>query len=127
MELLIRACTANIWQHRWIKAAEDTIRNREEAAHFLAELRGLSPEVFLWLIDTGNAALYKAEKVSKEGNKFDDIEIAFPVTRPVDRTSWPDEREIEFLGMHLKWFGTEKTGWRYEPKGTPALLLVIGE
>jgi hypothetical protein len=127
IKLLIRAYTANIWQHRWIKATEDTIKNREEAAHFLAEWRGLSPEVFLWLIDTGDLALYKAKKVSKEGNKFEDIEIAFPVTSAVDWKSWPEEREIEFFGMHLKWFGTEKSGWRYEPKGTSSLPLVIGD
>jgi len=93
----------------------------------MAEFRGLSPGVFSWLLDSGYIALYQSQKTSKKGDKWEDLEVAFPVFKevqrfPLERASYP-----EFYWMHLKWFGTEKSGWRYEPKGIESLPLVIGD
>lgn len=93
----------------------------------MAELRGLSPEVFAWMLDSGYIALHSSEKTSKSGCKWEDVEIAFPVTADIQWfPGWPTN-DIAFVGMHLQWFGVEKKGWRYEPKGIPALPLVIGD
>jgi hypothetical protein len=173
-ESLIRSAYSKIQAHRWRTAVEETQAMKEEAAEFLAEYRGLSPTVFLWMINNGYVALYTSQRSSvKTGNRWQDTEIAFPVARdgkypgrrlgfritPDGKWPWQSgvrafyrQREggvpadlykpdLEFLGMHLKWFGaTGKSGWRYEPKGNgcgsvpfiigdlpAAELLVIGE
>lgn len=122
-----RQAFSAIYAHRWLNVVAETQAHRDEFAAFMAEYRGLSSEVFCWLLDSGYIALYRSEKTSKEGNKWEDMEVAYPVMKEIQL--FPDDRPryIEFYGMHLKWFGTEKSGWRYEPKGTSSLPLVIGD
>src|SRR6266481_2673527 len=69
---------SEIYAHRWQKAVENTNGIREETASELAEYRGLSRDVFLWLVDNGYIAVVYSEK-------FDSLEIAFPVFR---NTQW---------------------------------------
>jgi hypothetical protein len=128
-EMFLAGTKSKFWAHRWIKAVEETQADRDEIAKFFAELRGLSPDVFKWLIDNAYTAIYTSEKTTKDGaRKWTDHEIAFPVFRTVDWTAWPIEADIEFLGMHLKWIkNKDKSGWRYEPKGRPVQPLIIGD
>jgi hypothetical protein len=117
-----------LYARRWSKLVDETNADRDGIANALAEYRGLSADVFAWLIENGYIAIYASEKASRDGSTFSDVEIAFPVTR--DR-HWLgadyNECGTQFFGMHLKWFGTERQGWRYEPKGIPSEPLVIGD
>ncbi|HXM26116.1 MAG TPA: hypothetical protein VN957_08835 [Chthoniobacterales bacterium] len=133
----IRGFTSQLWTHRWKRAVEDTQAIHDESAAFLAELRGLSVDVFSWLIQGGYVVLYLGEKATKDGSrKWNDTEIAFPVVQSVNETVWPDTArywpgfrlDIEFLGMHCKWMKNKvEGGWRYEPKGIPSAPLIIGD
>lgn len=124
----IAAIKSALYSRRWSKLVDETNADRDGIANALAEYRGLSPDVFTWLIESGYIAVYASEKTSRGGCTFSDVEIAFPVDRI---RNWLDvdceECDTEFFGMHLKWFGTERQGWRYEPKGIPSEPLVIGD
>jgi hypothetical protein len=123
----IRQLRSEFFTARWIRVVEETIAQREEAAAFLAEYRGLSKEVFTYLINAGYIALYASTRVScLNGQKWDTIEIAFPVVREVQWATWPCD--LEMLGMHCKWIkNKEEGGWRYEPKGISSEPLIIGD
>jgi hypothetical protein len=139
----------SLWiAYRWGKISAQTIANREDIAAHLAAYRGLSPEVFSWLIDEGYLGVVRVEWNGKES-----LQVAFPVFREtvfefkpetneyhdcfsaywakdfrVERTPW---KTLEFLGFHLRWFrgefGSAEGGWMYWPKGTTSEPLVIGE
>src|SRR5258706_2235778 len=65
----IRGFTSQLWTHRWKRAVEDTQAIHDESAAFLAELRGLSVDVFSWLIQGGYVVLYLSEKATKDGSR----------------------------------------------------------
>jgi hypothetical protein len=123
----IRQLRSQFFTARWIRVVEETIAQRDEAAAFLAEYRGLSREVFRYLIDAGYIALYQSTRVSSlNGQKWETTEIAFPVLREVQWGTWPCD--LEMLGMHCKWIRSkDESGWRYEPKGISSVPLIIGD
>jgi hypothetical protein len=81
--------------------------------------------VFGWLIDNGYIAFYEIERTNKSGDKYTSLEVALPVVTA----------DLQFLGMHLRWFkagewsdeSEEKGSWRYEPKGNPVQPFIIGD
>jgi hypothetical protein len=102
---------SDIFARRWLFSVEATINVREKFAGEMAEMRGLSPEVFLWLVDNGYiACAYERKEIKKtsvkseheaflqwvENDKKDVVEeptppevieyfnIAFPVYRDVE-------------------------------------------
>jgi hypothetical protein len=146
---LIRCDKSELYAHRWLKAVAETKAQREGAAILLAEYRGLSPDLFRWLIDNGLIVFYQSQRSStRTGGRWEDIEIGFPVMTNSPRLplpsdlkrhatwlqrqfgeSWPG-KDIEFLGMHLKWFSNSgNSGWRYEPKGNGcgSVPFIIGD
>jgi hypothetical protein len=90
---------SDILTRRWLQAVEFTQEPtiREEFASELTEMRGLSREVFLWLIDTGNlACVYERGETPQAAMMTDEgvweepppivqefFNIAFPVCRDV--------------------------------------------
>jgi hypothetical protein len=116
-----RKALSDLYANRWLKAVENTQAIREKFAAELGEFRGLSVAVFLWLLDNGYLAIVYSDK-------FDTLEVAFPVFR---NTSWfpgNPENGIQFLGMHILWFnpaGEKK--WKYEPKGCSSEPLIISD
>ncbi len=123
----IAAIKSALYARRWSKLVDEANPDRDEIAKALAEYRGLSEGVFAWLIVNGHIALYASEKTSRNGSTFSDVEIAFPVDRDRRWIVEGQECDTQFFGMHLKWFGNEREGWRYEPKGIPSEPLVIGD
>jgi hypothetical protein len=138
----------SIWMtYRWRKLSAEAIANREDLATYLAAYRGLSREIFLYLIDKGYLAVLLVECGGRES-----LQIAFPVFReavfnctPVTKHSdvfslyWAERFDVsndpcpslEFLGFHLRWFrgefGSAEGGWMYWPKGITSEPLLIGE
>ena len=112
---------SEIYAHRWQKAVENPNGIREETASELAEYRGLSRDVFLWLVDNGYIAVVYSEK-------FASLEIAFPVFRNTQWfPRWP-ENDTQFLGMHIPyWTEMGEKRWKYEPKGCGSEPWVIGD
>jgi hypothetical protein len=81
-----RRALSEISAHRWLKAVAETQSQKEEAATLLAEYRGLSLEVFFWLIEKGLIALYSSPRTSsRTGGKWEDQEIAFPLMTDTPR------------------------------------------
>jgi hypothetical protein len=92
-ENLIDEMISQIFTRRWLQAVECTQAVREKFAGELAEMRGLSKEVFLWLIDSGNiACVYDRKEIKKapfeteegvwvepEPEIIEHFNIAFPV------------------------------------------------
>jgi hypothetical protein len=115
LEIEIRTMKSGIYERRWNTAVQETTTIREDAAAELARYRGLSTEVFLWLIDRGHIAFYLSKRLNKEGGTYDSVEIAFPL-----------RLGTEFVGMHCKWFGKNESNWRYEPKGLTRAPYIIG-
>lgn len=109
-------------QAKWLKTVEANTPSSRETAEILAEWRGLSTEVFDWMIQQGYLAIYNREYTTKKGRIFFDQEIAFPVFQTC-------KRGLSFYGMHVKWLGYGGNhGWKYVPKGKcPALSFVIGD
>jgi hypothetical protein len=69
LENMIDEMVSQIYTRRWLQAVEFTQEPtiREKFAGELAEMRGLSKEVFLWLIDTGNiACVYECKEKKRE-------------------------------------------------------------
>jgi hypothetical protein len=109
-------------QAKWLDdVVEWTQSFSRTAAEIFAEKRGLSVEVFEWLIAGGYIGFYQSIKSTKDKRRtWTDCEWAFPVC---DVTP----THVAFYGMHLKWFRNGNSSWRYEPRGIPALPLVIGD
>jgi len=129
-EELMAGFKSQLYAHRWERACVFTKENRADFSKFLADYRGLSMWVFRWLIDNEYITAYESVKTTKFGKTFEDLEIAFPVSRPVNWNRWPIESDTEFLGMHLKWIkDSENSGWRYEPKakGIGSVPLIMGD
>jgi hypothetical protein len=128
---LIRRAKSDIYSHRWLKAVEQTEALKEEFVMHLTGYRGLSPDVFRWMIDEGLIVLYVSERINATtGDKWESMEIAFPVVQDVQWSDFPDRWVPEFLGMHIKWRAdTGRSGWRYEPKGNGcgSVPFIIGE
>lgn len=62
----IAQAVSRIFTRRWIAASEATQSVREKLAGELAEMRGLSKEVFLWLIDNGYiACVYERKEIKR--------------------------------------------------------------
>ena len=119
-ERLIERRLSAIYAHRWSVVVENTQQIRDKLADELAQLRGLSTEVFRWLIDNGYIGATYSEA-------FDRFDIAFPVFRDI---IWPPETtpELQFLGMHIPWTSADGAKhWKYEPKGCSAEPLIIGD
>jgi hypothetical protein len=97
---------AETWTREWIELAEISISRKEDYAAHLAAYRGLSPEVFRWLIEAGYLVLDA------------DCQIAFPIVKR-DRV----------VGMHVKWRdeGNGSSGWYCVPKGVKLSPLIIGD
>jgi hypothetical protein len=113
-ERMIEEKLSNIYAHRWEIVAGIAQETREGSARLLSQLRGLSREVFLWLIDNGYIAYTGSESL-------------FPVFRT---TKWAPEPEevIQFLGMHIQYLtASGRKAWRYEPKGCVSEPLIIGD
>jgi hypothetical protein len=142
-EEAIRALKSLFHEHRWQAIATDSLANKEDIAVLLAEYRGLSPEIFEWLIETGYLGLIKTERRGKE-----ELQIAFPVCRKAELLYTPTEAAFrayssfgdtlkpipetrtEFLGLHLRWFKGEfgqGGSWAYYPKGLQIEPLIIGD
>jgi hypothetical protein len=97
----------DIYTRRWLQAVEFTQDStiREKFAGELAEMRGLSREVFLWLIDSGNlACLYERKETPQPAMTTDEgvweepppivreyFNIAFPVYRDLTVDDWIPE------------------------------------
>jgi hypothetical protein len=133
-ETLIAGTKSKLLSRRWVAAVEETIRDRELWSKWLAELRGLSPDVFAWLIDNGYIAIYQRDVTSKTGNKFESHDVAFPIYRSVNWTAWPIESDIEFLGVQSKWIETGADDkltlskqWLHHPKGIRSEPWIIGD
>lgn len=139
-EEIIRTLKSLIIERRWTAVVEGTQSIKTEAARALADYRGLSTEIFEYLIERGDIGLLPVR---------DEIQIAFPVRRegwecqhvwrgeeasPMPRgLSWLEKpiRRTEYLGMHIRWFkGGDwgvKGGWRYDPKGLEISPYVVGD
>jgi len=190
-ELSIRLQLSRLYRYRYVLAVHETQTIRDDAAQALSEYRGLSAEVFKWLIDQRQIALHQPQWVNKYGEAIVAIDIVFPVIRPdqfdpelglkreyserrpddfdfipikhprewaetADGKAWLETKEgksqldreteqkwpyrywfeyafcgsaDEFLSMHCKWGwipGSEKSGWRYEPKGRGMEPWIVG-
>jgi hypothetical protein len=77
----IRQFLSRVCAYRWIKAVKETQADKEDFAKVLAEYRGLSADVFAWLIDLGEIALVSSDRTNKSGEHFETIDIAFPVIK----------------------------------------------
>jgi hypothetical protein len=67
---LIAWAVSNIYSRRWLQAVEFTQSIRDTFAAELAQLRGLSEEVFRWLIDAGQVANVYERKELTQGNSL---------------------------------------------------------
>lgn len=108
---------------RWRASVEDSNRLRDGFAREMAKKRGLSPEVFAWLIEEGYLAWFECERRTRDGTRtWTSGDIAFPVTFRL-------EEKFYFFGVHLKWFSQKgEEGWQYYPpkKECPGMPFVIG-
>jgi hypothetical protein len=99
---------AGKWSAEWAELSAASIASKDLLAEYLAGYRGLSVEVFRWMIEEGYLVM-DAE-----------ASIAFPIVK----------RGAGVVGMHVRWFGTggEGGGWRCAlSKGTKLSPLIIGE
>jgi hypothetical protein len=191
-EQRIRLNLSRLYRYRYVRAVHETQAIRADVAQALSEYRGLSADVFKWLVDQRQIALYQPQRVNKYGEAIEVIDIVFPVIRPdqfdpelgqkrdfdarwseeldfitikhprewVDTVEGKDwlqtkdgkaqveeetrrgypylywfEHEFfgsadEFLSMHCKWGwvpNSEKSGWRYEPKGRGMEPWIVGD
>jgi hypothetical protein len=127
-------------ERRWAAVVEGTLSIKTEAARALADYRGLSREIFEYLIERGDLGLLPvrdevqiAFPVRREGREFRyewKGEEASPRPRGLARLEAPDRR-TEYLGMHLRWFERGEFGvggaWRYDPKGLEITPYVVGD
>jgi hypothetical protein len=92
------------WTELWAELSAASISCKEELARYLAEYRGLSVDVFRWLIERGYVA-------------FDaDLQIAFPIVK-----------RKAVVGMHIKWLREDgSSGWYCAPPGIKPGPLIIG-
>jgi hypothetical protein len=67
---LIGWAISNIYSRRWLVSVEFTQSIRDDFAAELAQLRGLSKAVFLWLIDAGQIAYVYERKELKQSNSL---------------------------------------------------------
>jgi hypothetical protein len=107
---------------KWAAVVAETAAEAPLAAALLAEWRGLSVEVFEWLIREGAIALSMGPWKSRKGREFYDTRIVFPVV-------WKrSDGVVDFYGVHARWAGRNGTGgWMYIPEHIPALPYVIGD
>jgi len=99
---------AGKWSAEWAELSAASIASKDLLAEYLAGYRGLSVEVFRWMIEEGYLVM-DAE-----------ASIAFPIVK----------RGAGVVGMHVRWFeaGGEGGGWRCAlSKGTKLSPLIIGE
>jgi len=109
---------------RWRASVEDSKRLKDGFARELAGYRGLSPEVFAFLIEEGYLAWFECERRTRDNTRaWTAGDIAFPVT-------FSSAEKFYFFGVHLKWFSRKgEEGWQYYPpkKKCPGMPLVIGD
>jgi hypothetical protein len=99
---------AGKWSAEWAELNAASIGSKDLLSEYLAGYRGLSPEVFRWMIERGYLVM-DAE-----------ASIAFPIV---------NSRGV-VVGMHVRWFEKDGTGgaWRCAlTKGTKLKPLVIGD
>lgn len=107
---------------RWRASVEDSKRLTDGFAREMAEYRGLSSEVFAFLIEEGYLAWFECERRTKDGTRtWTSGDIAFPVTFSTEEKSY-------FFGVYLRLprWTTSGPPWLYYPKGTPGMPLVLG-
>jgi hypothetical protein len=94
------------WSCFWAGLSASTIQLKDDLARHLAKYRGLSEEVFLWLIENGYIAL--------DGN----LQIAFPIVK-----------RDGVVGLHVKWINDDDgtSGWYCTPPGTKLSPFIIGD
>jgi hypothetical protein len=134
---LILEAVSKIYSRRWQTAVEFSQSIRDDFAAELAEYRGLSPDVFRWLIDAGEIARVYSRKELKEGNSLaallsrDPLDLAKIVVKESWDIAFPVWREtpdgILFLGMHIPWQSDKTKGWKYDPKGCSCEPWVVGD
>lgn len=115
-EMLTLWAIHNVYSRRWAWATDFTQSIRDEFATELAKFRGLSQEVFLWLIDQRELAQLYTRKELKDCNALGEqtikvierFEIAFPVRRAI-----PNDMIPHFTGQPPS---------RENPAPTPAIL-----
>ena len=95
---------------KWKRVVAQNIASLSVVAPLLAEYRGLSVEVFDWLIRAGYVALCHGPwpSLSPKARKkeFWDLRIAFPVTRKTEVGG------VDFYGIHARWgAGDGRGGW----------------
>jgi hypothetical protein len=73
-EKQIAWAVSDIFSRRWMQISEATQVVREKFAEELAEMRGLSKEVFLWLIDNGYIAYFYERKETTQEQEPVEIE-----------------------------------------------------
>ena len=107
---------------KWAAVVADNAARLSDIAPILAKYRGLSVEVFEWLIREGNIALSMGPWYSrKRPEEFYDARIVFPVV-------WRTAEGVDFYGIHARWSGAKgRSGWAYLPAHIPALPYVIGD
>jgi hypothetical protein len=108
---------------RWLRLVDDNQRVAfRENVELFAEWRGLSVDVFEWLVREGYLAIdiWNKTKDLKADEDPQVVEFCFPVYYN------DSDNGIVFLGQHRRSLGLGKD-WRYAPKGIPALPLIIGD
>ena len=93
--------------------SDSTIERKEDFARRLARRRGLSEEVFLWLIAGRYIIAFDVD---------DEFRIGFPI-----RGNGGLGKAVK--GMHIKWYNdkNESSGWYCAPTGTRLTPFIIGD
>jgi hypothetical protein len=106
---------------KWAGIVAENATHLPAFAALLAEYRGLSVEVFEWLLREGAIALSDGPWYSgKYQKEFYDPRAVFPVV-------WKTEDGVDFYGVHTQWVGREgRKGWEYVPNRIPALPYILG-
>jgi hypothetical protein len=108
---------------KWAGMVAENAAHLSDIAALLAEWRGLSVEVFEWLMRERHIALSEGPWYSRKRKKeFYDTRIVFPVV-------WKRaDGVVDFYGVHARWAGREGVGgWVYIPEHIPALPYIVGD
>jgi hypothetical protein len=96
---------SKLYRHRWRKAVNGTQANRDEIAQWLADLRGLGPDVFAWLIDLvlSKTWTYTPKRIPVQPQVIGDVATADRVI--VAESTWDP---IAYLDEHRLY---KEDGW----------------